>query len=164
LIERGRVHYPRRGTESESMETSVIVGLLIIAGIWSVYLLPVVFGDRRDAPISSTEEFDRWSHSIANVQRHSTAELAASSRDAIRQRRRRTLAGLASLTLVSVVMAWRGGSMAWLLAGLFFTSLIALYLVVLAQMRQRRNMRLKVTHVSERPTEWEEPQVRVIAR
>lgn len=146
------------------METSVIVVLLVIAGVWSVYLLPVVFGDRRDAPISSTEEFDRWSHSIANVQRHSTAELASSSREAIRQRRRRTLAALATLTLACVVLAWRVGSMAWLLAGLFFTSLIVLYMVVLAQMRQRRNMRLKVTHVSERPTEWEEPQVRVIAR
>ncbi len=146
------------------METSVIVGLLVIAGIWSVYLLPVVFGDRRDTAMSSTEEFDRWSHSIANVQRHSTAELAASSRDAIRLRRRRTLMILATLTVGSLVMGWRSGSVSWLLAGLFFMSLVALYLVVLTQMRRRRNMRLKVTHVSERPTEWEEPQVRVIAR
>lgn len=164
MIDRGWNHYPRQGTGSESMETSVIVGLLVIAGIWSVYLLPVVFGDRRDAPMSSTEEFDRWSHSIANVQKHSTAELAASSRDAVRQRRRRTLTALATMTLASVVLALRTGSLPWLLAGLFFTSLIALYLVLLSQMRQRRNMRLKVTHVSERPTEWEEPQVRVIAR
>jgi peptidoglycan/LPS O-acetylase OafA/YrhL len=146
------------------METSVIVGLLIIAGIWSVYLLPVVFGDRRDAPLSSTEEFDRWSHSIANVQKHSTAELASSSRDVVRQRRRRTLWALAGLTTVCLFLAWRQGSMPWLLAGLFFASLIALYLVLLTQMRQRRDQRLKVTHVAERPTEWEEPQVRVIAR
>jgi hypothetical protein len=146
------------------METSVIVGLLIIAGIWSVYLLPVVFGDRRDAPMSSTEEFDRWSHSIANVQKHSAAELASSSRDVVRQRRRRTLGALGALTVFSLAMAWRAGSMPWLLGALFFLSLIVLYLVVLSQMRQRRNMRLKVTHVAERPTEWEEPQVRVIAR
>lgn len=146
------------------METSVIVGLLIIAGIWSVYLLPVVFGDRRDAPMSSTEEFDRWSHSIANVQKHSAAELAASSRDLLKLRRRRTLGALSFLTLVALAMAWRQGSMPWLLGGLFFASLIVLYLVVLSQMRQRRDIRLKVTHVAERPTEWEEPQVRVIAR
>jgi peptidoglycan/LPS O-acetylase OafA/YrhL len=146
------------------METSVIVGLLIIAGIWSVYLLPVVFGDRRDAPLSSTEEFDRWSHSIANVQKHSTAELASSSRDVVRQRRRRTLWALAGLTTVCLFLAWRQGSLPWLLIGLFFASLIALYLVLLTQMRQRRDQRLKVTHVAERPTEWEEPQVRVIAR
>ncbi|HEX9762944.1 MAG TPA: hypothetical protein VGA97_07595 [Acidimicrobiia bacterium] len=146
------------------METSVIVGLLIIAGIWSVYLLPVVFGDRRDAPMSSTEEFDRWSHSIANVQKHSTAELASSSRDILKLRRRRTLGALSFLTLLALAMAWRQGSMPWLLGGLFFASLIVLYLVVLSQMRQRRDIRLKVTHVAERPTEWEEPQVRVIAR
>jgi hypothetical protein len=30
-------------------------------------------------------------------------------------------------------------------------------------MKQRRLQRLKVTHVAERPTEWEEPQVKVIA-
>jgi hypothetical protein len=146
------------------METSVIVGLLIIAGIWSVYLLPVVFGDRRDAPMSSTEEFDRWSHSIANVQKHSASELAASSRDVVKQRRRRTLVILGTLTAASLFLAWNQGSIAWLLGGLFFASLIVLYLVVLSQMRQRRNLRLKVTHVAERPTEWEEPQVRVIAR
>ena len=146
------------------METSVIVGLLIIAGIWSVYLLPVVFGDRRDAPMSSTEEFDRWSHSIANVQKHSTAELASSSRDILKLRRRRTLGALSFLTLLALAMALRQGSMPWLLGGLFFASLIVLYLVVLSQMRQRRDIRLKVTHVAERPTEWEEPQVRVIAR
>ncbi|MCI0545418.1 MAG: hypothetical protein L0Z49_13410 [Actinobacteria bacterium] len=146
------------------METSVIVGLLVIAGIWSVYLLPVVFGERRDAPLSSTEEFDRWSHSIANVQKHSVAELAASRRDVVRQRRRRTLGGLTVLTTISVFLAWRQGSLPWLLGSLFFASLIVLYLVVLSQMKQRRNLRLKVSHVAERPSEWEEPQVRVIAR
>ncbi|MND01404.1 hypothetical protein D3C83_203820 [compost metagenome] len=53
--------------------------------------------------------------------------------------------------------------MSWLLAGLFFTSLLILYVVALAQMKQRRLQRLKVTHVAERPTEWEEPQIKVIA-
>jgi hypothetical protein len=55
------------------------------------------------------------------------------------------------------------GSVAWLLTGLFFGSLVALYVAALAQMKQRRLQRLKVTHVAERPTEWEEPQVKVIA-
>ena len=50
-----------------------------------------------------------------------------------------------------------------LLAGLFFGSLVALYVVLLAQVKRRRLTQLKVTHVSERLTEWEEPQVRVIA-
>jgi hypothetical protein len=46
---------------------------------------------------------------------------------------------------------------------LFIDSLIALYLVALSQMKQQRQRRLEVVHLSERPTEWEEPQVKVIA-
>ena len=145
------------------METSVIVGLLVIAAVWSVYLLPHVFGDRKEASMSSTEEFDRWSHSIAHVQKQSAADLASSSKDVIRIRRRRTLGALVVLALGGFGAGWYFGSLAWTLVGAFFVSLIALYLAALAQMKQRRRMRLKVTHVSERPAEWEEPQVRVIA-
>ncbi len=145
------------------METSVIVGLLVIAAVWSVYLLPVVFGDRREGSLSSTEEFDRWSHSMAHVQRHTAADLASSRRNAIRSRRRRALGLLGILAIASFGLAWSANSLAWLLVGLFFVSLVGLYLAVLAQMKQRRNLRLKVTHVSERPAEWEEPQVKVIA-
>jgi uncharacterized membrane protein YuzA (DUF378 family) len=145
------------------METSVIVGLLVIAAVWSIYLLPVVFGDRREASMSSTEEFDRWSHSIAHVQKHTAADLAASSKDRVRMRRRRTLGVLTVLAFASFGAAAYFSSLAWVLVGLFFLSLIGLYVAVLAQMKQRRIMRLKVTHVAERPAEWEEPQVRVIA-
>lgn len=143
--------------------TSIIVALLVIAAAWAVYLLPVVFSDRRGASLSSTEEFDRWSHSMANVQRQSAADLAASHRDVIRTRRRRTLSALVGLTVLSFSLAGYLGSFPWLLAGFFFGSLIGLYVAMLHQMKQRREQRLKITHVSERPTEWEEPQVRVVA-
>lgn len=146
------------------METSVIIGLLVIAAVWSVYLLPVVFGDRRDASMSSTEEFDRWSHSMAYVQKHTASDLAAHHRDLIQRRRRRTLGILVGLTTLSLIGAWYFNSIALLLSSLFFASLIGLYVVVLAQMRQRRNMRLKVTHVAERASEWEESQVKVVGR
>jgi len=145
------------------MTTIVIVGLLVIAGIWAVYLLPVVFGERHTTPLSSTEEFDRWSHSMANVQRHSVAELAQSSREQIRARRRRTLITLGVMTIGSLGAAWRMSSLPWLLVGLFFVALIFLYVSLLAQMKQRRDERLKVTHVAERSTEWDEPPIRVIA-
>ena len=145
------------------METSVIVGLLVIAAVWSVYLLPVVFSDRREGSINSTEEFDRWSHSMADVQRHTAADLATSNRGVIRLRRRRTLVSLIGLTTVSLGLAWLAGSLAWLLVGLFFVSLVGLYMAVLTQMTKRRAARLKVTHVAERPAELEEPQIRVIS-
>ena len=145
------------------METSVIVGLLVIAAVWSVYLLPVVFSDRREGSINSTEEFDRWSHSMADVQRHTAADLATSNRGVVRLRRRRTLVSLIGLTIVSLGLAWYANSLAWLLVGLFFVSLVGLYMAVLTQMTQRRAARLKVTHVAEHIDELEEPQIRVIS-
>jgi len=113
--------------------------------------------------MSSTEEFDRWTHSMAHVQKHTAADLAASHKDQIRTRRRRTLSFLALLAVVGFGASAYFQSTAWLLAGLFFASLFVLYVAALAQMKQRRLQRLKVTHVSERPTEWDEPQVKVIA-
>ncbi len=146
------------------MSTPLIIAALVICAIWAVYLLPSVFGERSSASsINSTEEFDRWTHSMAHVQKHSTADLAAAHKDRIRVRRRRTLSVLAGLALAGFAAAAYYGSTAWLLAGLFFISLIGLYIAALAQMKQQRLQRLKVTHVAERPTEWEEPQVRVIA-
>jgi hypothetical protein len=145
------------------MMTPLIVAALVIGAIWAVYLLPAVFGERGSASINSTEEFDRWSHSVAHVQKHTAADLAASHKDRIRTRRRRTLGLLTLIALAALAAAAYFGSMPWLLAGLFFSSLLVLYVVALAQMKQRRLQRLKVTHVAERPTEWEEPQIKVIA-
>jgi preprotein translocase subunit SecG len=143
--------------------TPLIVGALVIGAIWAVYLLPAVFGERGTASMNSTEEFDRWTHSMAHVQKHTAADLAASQRDRIRIRRRRTLMLLTLLAAAGLGTAAYLRSMGWLLTGLFFVSLMVLYVAALAQMKQRRLQRLKVTHVSERPSEWEEPQVRVIA-
>ncbi len=146
------------------MDAPLIIAALVIVAIWAVYLLPNVFGERRStSSINSTEEFDRWSHSMAHVQKHTAADLAASQKDQIRTRRRRTLLTLAGLSVAGFAAFLYFGTMAWLFIGLFFASLIVLYVAALAQMKQRRLQRLKVTHVAERPTEWEEPQVRVIA-
>jgi hypothetical protein len=144
------------------MQTSVIVGLLLIAGVWAVYLLPSVFGDRQNAPANSTEEFDRWTHLMADVQKRPTEE-GVKRRDQIRYRRRRTLVVLVTLALAAIGMAWWQNSLAWLLVHVFIDSLILLYVAALAQMKQQRRHRLKVTHVAERPAESEEPQIKVIA-
>ncbi|HLF59568.1 MAG TPA: hypothetical protein VI980_00135 [Acidimicrobiia bacterium] len=143
--------------------TSVIIGLLVIAAIWSVYLLPSLFGDRRNAPLNSTEEFDRWTHLIADVQKRPYSKGEVGQRDVIRLRRRRAMAALIALALATAALAWWQNSWALLLVHLFVDSLIALYIAALAQMKQRRQWRLKVSHVAEQP-EWEEaPKVRVIA-
>lgn len=145
------------------MEASILVGLLLIAAVWSVYLLPSVFGDRRKAPINSTKEFDRWTHLMADVQKRTFSRGQVSRRDLIRWRRRRAMAVLIGLAVATAAMAWLQNSWGWLLVQLFFDSLILLYAAALAQMRQRRQWRLKVTHVSERPPESEEPHIKVIA-
>lgn len=145
------------------MDTPLIIAALVIAAIWAVYLLPAVFGERGSASMSSTEEFDRWSHSMAHVQKQTAADLRASHRDQIKLRRRRTLVALALLSAGSFVAAWQFSSIVWLLGGFLFASLILLYVAMLVQMKQRRLELLKVTHVAERPTEWDEPQIRVIA-
>jgi hypothetical protein len=145
------------------MEASVIVGLLLIAAVWSVYLLPSVFGDRQNTPKNSTEEFDRWTHLMADVQKRPYNRRAVGQRDIIRLRRRRTIGVLAALALVTAALALWQNSLPLLLLHLFVDSLIALYVAALAQMKQQRQWRLKVTHVSERPTEWDEPQVKIVA-
>lgn len=145
------------------MPTPLIIAALVIGAVWAVYLLPAVFGERGASSMNSTEEYDRWTHTMAHVQKHTAADLAANHKDQIRARRRRTIAILITLALGGYFAAISLGSVSWLLVGLFFTSLIVLYGAVLAQMKQRRLQRLKVTHVAERPTEWEEPQIKVIA-
>lgn len=145
------------------MEASVIVGLLLIAGVWSVYLLPSVFGDRQNAPKNTTEEFDRWTHLMADVQKRPYSRKAVGQRDIIRLRRRRTIGVLVTLALITAGLALWQNSLPLLLLHLFIDSLIGLYLAALAQMKQQRQWRLKVSHVSERPTEWDEPQVKIIA-
>jgi uncharacterized membrane protein len=146
------------------MSTSVIVGLLLIAAVWSVYLLPSVFGDRQNAPKNSTEEFDRWSHLMADVQKRPYDRKAVGQRDVIRLRRRRTFAVLGFLALLTAGLALWQNSLALLLVHLFIDSLIVLYVAALRQMKQQRQWRLKVTHVSERPAEWDDTQIKVIAQ
>ncbi len=99
------------------METPLIVGALVIAAIWGVYLLPVLFGERGGGSMSSTEEFDRWSHSMAHVQKHTAADLAALHKDRIRLRRRNTIAVLGILAMAGIGAGIRFRSLGWLLAG-----------------------------------------------
>ena len=145
------------------MDTPIIIGLLVIAGVWSVYLFPSLMGGRRDAPVSSTEEFDRWTHLMADVQKRPLSKGQVGRRDLIRSRRRRAVVILLALALGAVGLAWWQGSWAWLLVHFFLDSLIVLYVAALAQMRKRRQWRLQVSHVSEQHTDWEETRIRVIA-
>ena len=65
-----------------------IVGLVLVA-LWGAFLLPEVVGSRKKAPLTTTQEFNRWTTRIATVQRpNGPAQIA---RNQVLARRRRTL-------------------------------------------------------------------------
>lgn len=146
------------------MTASLIVALLVIATVWGFYLLPSIMGDRRNAPLSSTEQFDRWTSLMADVQRRQYNAKAASTRLTVRARRRRALAVLVGLAAATLAVAWWQNSLTWLLIHLAVDVLLALYVAVLVQIRQNHQYRVAVDTLPERQAERQETQVRVIAR
>ncbi|HEX7100505.1 MAG TPA: hypothetical protein VF377_14845 [Acidimicrobiia bacterium] len=146
------------------MHASLIVALLVIATVWGFYLLPSLMGDRRDAPLSSTEQFDRWTSLMADVQRRQYNASAASKRLTVRARRRRVLTVLVSLAVMTLAVAWWRNSLTWLLIHLAVDVLLALYVAVLIQIRQNHQYRMAVSTLPTRQAERKESQVRVIAR
>ncbi|MEX1037698.1 MAG: hypothetical protein WDZ96_02440 [Acidimicrobiia bacterium] len=145
------------------METPLIVGLLVIAAVWSIYLLPSVFGDRREAALHSAEEFDRFTHLMADVQKRPRSSIVPETRDTVRARRRAVLGALVLAALATGAMALLQSSLGWLMFHLVVDGLLFLYIAALAQVKQRREYRLKVSHVSDQRRDFEEPQIKVIA-
>jgi hypothetical protein len=145
------------------METSLIVGLLVIAAVWSIYLLPSIFGDRQEATLHSADEFDKFTHLMADVQKRPRSSIVPETRDVVRHRRRIVLGILVFAVAGTAAMALWQMSLGWLLINLTIDGLLFLYIAALAQVKQRRQWRLKVTHVSEQRPDFEEPQIKVIA-
>ncbi len=145
------------------MDTPLIVGLLVIAAVWSIYLLPSVFGDRQQASLHSADEFEKFSHLMADVQKRPRTSIVPESRNVVRHRRRIVLGVLVGAAVITAGVAFLQTSMGWLLIHLTIDGLLFLYIAALAQVKQRRQWRLKVTHVSEQRPDFEEPQIRVIA-
>lgn len=145
------------------MEAPLLIALLVLATIWGIYLFPSLFGGRRDTPLSSTEEFDRWTHIMADVQRRGFSANRASARDVVRARRRRALLVLGALALGSLAAAYVLKSVGWLLIHLTIDGLIAWYLGMLMQVRQQRVERAARHHEVDRPHDADVPPVRVVA-
>ena len=125
------------------MVTPVIVAGLILAAVWGLYLLPGMFGERRSTPLNSTEEFDRLTRVIADVQRRATYDARLSNnRDQMRTRRRRALAALIVIAIATLVIAWRRHSLNWLLVHIGIDACLAWYLAMLSQIRQRQAQQL----------------------
>ncbi|MGQ0848108.1 MAG: hypothetical protein ACT4OP_03165 [Actinomycetota bacterium] len=145
------------------MVTPLIVAGLVIAAVWGLYLLPGMFGERRTTPLNSTEEFDRLTRLMADVQRRSYDAKISSARDLVRVRRRRTVFVMAGIAVVTLVAAWRFGSLNWLLLHLGIDACLAWYLAMLAQIRQRHAHRV-ASRYSADSREWDESPVKVVSQ
>lgn len=140
-----------------------LIAALVLATIWGIYLFPSISGGRKEAPLNSTEDFDRWTHLMADVQRRAVSPQRLTRRDVARTRRRRTLAALAVLALGTLVAAYAFSSVGWLLGHLVIDAVIAWYIGMLMQIRQRQQMRSASRHVATRPHDADEPPVRIVA-
>lgn len=145
------------------MVTPIIVAGLVIAAVWGLYLLPGMFGERRTTPLNSTEEFDRLTRLMADVQRRTYDAQVSSARDLVRIRRRRTLMALVAIAAATAFVAWRQHSFNWLLVHIGIDACLAWYMAMLAQLRQRHAQRVANRYFGEGAPQWEESPVRVIA-
>lgn len=145
------------------MEAPLVVALLVIAGAWAAFLLPEVLGSRRDAPLNSTEDFNRWSNVMAEVQRRQFNAGRASARHAMRARRRRVMVALSGLAVATLALALSLRSLNWLLGHLGVDALIAWYVAMLIQVRQQQSVRIAGSHAEERHADLAESQVRIVA-
>ena len=144
--------------------TPLIIAGIVIAAVWAYYLIPSMVGQRREAPLSSTQQFHRLTRLMADVQRQQYDAYQASQKNIVRIRRRRTMLSLVVLAVTTLVLAWRLGSLNWLLVHLGMDVLIAWYVAMLWQLRQRQVLRA-IDQYSDEVTEvWEDSPVRVIAR
>lgn len=144
-------------------DAPLLIAALVILTIWGIYLFPTFFGRRRNAPLNSTEEFDRWTHVMADVQSRSYAAGRISTRDAVRTRRRRALSVLVGFAVFSLVIAFATQSVWALVAHLAIDAMVAAYVGVLLQMKQQKAVRVAQHHAVVRPNDADEPPVRIVA-
>lgn len=141
--------------------TPILIALLLLAAIWGFYLFPGRGSGRNEAPLASAERFDQWTHVMADVQRRAPAVGAA--RDSVKTRRRRTLLTLVGLSVGTLVVSAVLLSFNWLMASLAVDSVLAWYVGMLLQVKQREAALVASRHLATRPHDADAPQVRVIA-
>ena len=141
-----------------------IVGLVLVA-LWGAFLLPEVVGSRKKAPLTTTQEFNRWTTRIATVQRpHGPAQIA---RNQVLARRRRTLFLLLGAAIATLSIAIWLSAPEMLIAHIVVDGAVAWYLAMLVQLKHRRAALAAVTPVrpvSDGVREMKsEPEIRVLA-
>jgi hypothetical protein len=143
------------------MDAAAVIIIFVLAGVWAAFLLPSVFTSRRDRPTESAREFMRLSARLTAVGSGTTIEPLLTRRRVL-ARRRRTLVVLAFLAVGTLAVAILRGSTTLLIAHIAIDGVIAWYLAMLVQIRQRRESSFVVDLRQEEETDAETP-VRVLA-
>ena len=141
-------------------DTLPIIVIFVLAGVWAAFLLPSVFSGRRDHPNESAREFTQLSARLSNAGSATTIEPMLTRRRVL-ARRRRALFFLSTLAIATLTISILKSSAALLIAFIAIAGVIAWYLAMLVQIRQRRESSFVVDL---RDEEQQEPQVRIVAQ
>ncbi len=141
-----------------------IVLLIVVAGVWAMFLIPSFLSSRREAPIVSTQAFARDAERL-NVVRAMATSPDLARRRAILIRRRNAIALLAVLAVATLAAAIVTGSVALLAVNLMVDVLLAVYVGLLAQVKQRAGLAPPIRlHVADRVDDTaDQATVRVLA-
>ena len=119
--------------------------ILVVIAAWGAFLLPEVIGSRKSAPLTTTQEFNRWTTRIASVQRPAGPQDIARNR--VLTRRRRILYSLFAAAITSLAAAIWLSAPSMLIAHIVIDGAVAWYLAMLVQLRHRREALQAVTAV-----------------
>lgn len=117
------------------MNFEVILVLLAVAGLWGLFLLPTLFGGRRESPLNSAQHYRSVSSKLNQMQAEQT--VVSVSSDRLSARRHRTLGIAGVLAIATLVVALTTGTVAWLLGHLILDTFLAWYVAMLVQIRQQ---------------------------
>jgi len=122
------------------MEAGILI-LVVIAGVWAAFLLPPLFFVRRETPLNTTQEFTKLTSRLASVRDTSEPLPTPTSVDRrhVLSRRRQILVGLFVVVVVSLGLAIARGSLPLLLVNLVADGVLAWYIMMLLQIKQRQS-------------------------
>jgi hypothetical protein len=140
----------------------IILIIFGIAGAWAAFLLPSIFSFRRSSPVDSAREFEILAARLNTVGRRPGPGSALTKRR-VMMRRRRALISLIVLAVVTLAVAIWLQSIVLLVVHLAVDAVIAWFVSMLIQIRQRREAQFVVDISDEAIHEPVEPQVRIVA-
>lgn len=143
------------------MDTIGVILLLLVAGVWAFFLLPALVSGRRDAPVSTTQEFTRLTERLESVRRANT-DSGEHQRRRVQARRRRVLILLVMAAAASIGVALWLNSIVLLGLHLAIDAMLAWYVVMLMQIKQRRRKPSKVVDIRSHKEKEEDDEIQIV--